>query len=216
MTTAGTIVTGADPELTNVLLQQLAVILYAFQHKAEASQVTVVDTREAAVTVNTKPITHDCWVTHFKVEISEDGESWSGLGEYKTGLQAVQQVVSIPLQPLKAAPGKLTTSSSHTTLPASKAKFVRVTPLEWNGEGLFGPALRVSLLGPEVQSDAEEPSAESRGVVPLRTEAVVEAVRVLLAALGTLIDLSRKDEVQKELKQLEVKKVYTRYLTFTF
>lgn len=236
VTTASAIVTGSDPELTNVLLQQLAVALFAFQNKLlltgtatpqQQQQQVVSDSKDSKVgkpPLVAKPATQDAWVTQIKVEASEDGRTWTNFGEFNTGLSAAQQVVSISLIPgaMKGTSnGKMSASPSVTSvsaLPNTKTKFLRLTPLNWSGAGKCGPALRVSLLGPEVYSDAEDAAAEEGtgrggGVAPLRTEAVKEAVQVLLSALATLIEaaefLSRKDEAQKELKQLEVKKVQT-------
>ena len=222
ITSASAIVTGSDPELTNELLQQLAVALYAFQNKLvtspDASPATAADSKAPARPPVSKPAaTQDSWVTCVKVETSEDGRTWTALGDYNTGLLAAQQVVSIPLLPCAKArsAGRLSASSSLAALSNTRAKYIRVTPLKWSGEGKHGPAMRISVLGPEVCSDTEDPAAAteaSSGVAPLSTEAVVEAVKVLLGALATLIEaaefLSRKEEAQKELKQLEVKKVH--------
>lgn len=220
VTTASAIVTGSDPELTNVLLQQLAVALYAFQNKLltsplEPSQAAPADPKAGMRPPVAKQAAQDAWVTHIRVETSEDGHAWAVLGEYSTGLLAAQQVVSIPLVPGAALvpAGKMSKAPSLATLPDVRAKYLRITPLKWSGEGKHGPAMRVNLLGPEVSSDSEDPAVAeaSGGVVPLRTEAVVEAVKVLLDTLSTLIEaaefLARREEAQKELKQLEVKKV---------
>lgn len=222
ITTASAIVTGSDPELTNVLLQQLAVALYAFKNKIDTTPVpasAAPETKSSGRPPMPKPVAEDAWTTQIRVETSEDGSAWALFGEYNTGLLAAQQVVSIPLlsgAQLTAAStgGRMSASPSLSALPAVRIRYLRITPLKWNDDNKHGPAIRLNLLGPEVMSDAENPAAESSsGVVPLRTEAVLEAVKVLLGTISTLIEaaefLLRKEEAQKELKQLEVKKVAT-------
>jgi len=137
-------------------------------------------------------------------------------------------VVNIPLQAASSAVGSrkntgknnLSASSSLAALSAPstlRTKFLRLTPLKWNGDIAFGPALRLVLLGPEVASDVEGDgpvlsgeTAGSETLEPLKSEVVAEVVQVLVGALSVLIEVgefvSRTEDAQKEIKQLEVKK----------
>ncbi len=240
VTTASAIVTGSDPELTNVLLQQLAVALYAHQSRDTTTPPPATATATAAAVGNkknplplgAKAVLQEAWVTLLRVEYSEDGQHWSHLGDVQTGLQAAQQVVNIPLQAANNAAAGNRGGASKTSLSASsslaalstlstlRAKYLRLTPLKWNGDTSFGPALRLMLLGPEVTLDVEGDgpvgtgeTAGSEAVEPLKSEVVAEVVQVLVGALSVLIEVgefvSRTEEAQKEIKQLEVKKVKT-------
>ena len=256
VTTASAIVTGSDPELTNILLQQLAVALYAHQSRDTTPPVNTaaVGNKKNPVPLGAKVALQEAWVTLLRVEHSEDGQQWSPLGDFATGLQAAQQVVNIPLQATSSAVGNrsntgkngLSASSSLAALstPSTlRTKFLRLTPLKWNGDTAFGPALRLMLLGPEVASDVEGDgpalsgeTAGSETLEPLKSEVVAEVVQVLVGALSVLIEVgefvSRTEDAQKEIKQLEVKKVrchfsplkiviiqlltYSFFLTFAF
>lgn len=231
VTTASAIVTGSDPELTNILLQQLAVALYAHQSRdtTPPANTAAVGNKKNPVPLGTKVALQEAWVTLLRVEFSEDGQQWSPLGDFATGLQAAQQVVNIPLQATTSVAGNrsntgkngLSASSSLVALltPSTlRTKFLRLTPLKWNGDTAFGPALRLVLLGPEVASDVEGDgpaftgeTAGSETLEPLKSEVVAEVVQVLVGALSVLIEVgefvSRTEEAQKEIKQLEVKKV---------
>jgi hypothetical protein len=132
VTTAAAIVTGSDPELTNVLLQQLAVALYHFQQKGVGASGT--GSNSASVSAGASNVTStanlqtlssgavaadggngassakkfsavDTWVTQLKVEVSADGRTWSSVGEIPSGLLACQQVVTVPLSLPGAASG---------------------------------------------------------------------------------------------------------------
>lgn len=237
MTSASAIVTGSDPELTNVLLQQLAVALYAHQSRdtvtptaAAGASNAIAGNKKPPLPLGTKVTLQDAWVTLLRVEYSEDGQQWGPLGDFNTGLQAAQQVVTIPLQPMSnagsrndAGKASLSASPSLAALAGSstvRARYLRLTPLKWNGDSSFGPALRVMLLGPEVSSDIEGDSpngaketAASEAMEPLKSEVVAEVVQVLVGALSVLIEVgdfvARTEEAQKEIKQLEVKKATT-------
>jgi hypothetical protein len=218
VTTASAIVTGSDPELTNALLQQLAIALFAFQNKlldATTSQPVALGARPAAVPAPPRVAALESWVAVLRVEHSLDGEQWKLLGDVPTGLRAANQVVSIPFQGSagrSGGPGTLSASTSAASLSPLRCRFLRLTPVKWNGEAKFGPAMRLNVLGPEALSDDEqEDPVEAAGVVPLQAEAVGEVVGALLGTLAVLIEaaefVSRKEDAAKELKQLEVKRV---------
>jgi hypothetical protein len=219
-TTASAIVTGSDPELTNALLQQLAIALFAFQNKLlDGTSTTAAPpasgTRAAPTPVPAKIAAHEAWVVVLRVEHSMDGEQWKVLGDVPTGLRAANQVASIPFQAgsgRSSGPGTLSASASAASLAPLKCRFLRLTPIKWNGESKFGPAMRLNVLGPEALSDDEQDEpADAAGVVPLPAQAVEEVVGALLSTLAVLIEaaefVSRKEEAAKELKQLEVKRV---------
>lgn len=208
VTTASAIVTGSDPELTNVLLQQLAIAIYAFQNRPETITPPI-STAAAAVSRPLKPpapkaVSHDAWVTVVRVEGSQDGQMWRSLCEVQTGLRAANQVVTIPLATGSNKPNRY--------------KFLRITPVKWNGEGKFGPAMRLNLLGPEPLTDeeSEDDRVGQAVMTPLEGSTVSSVVEALLSALAVLIEaaefVSRKEDAAKELKQLEVKKVSVPYL----
>ncbi|KAJ1437628.1 hypothetical protein B484DRAFT_231494 [Ochromonadaceae sp. CCMP2298] len=222
VTSAGAIVTGSDPELTNLLLQQLAIALYCFQHNVDTSSVSVSASTsvsalgQAASSASSAPSGRsgpsgpgratEAWVTSLRVELSPDGLTWVPVpsGELFTGLSAAQQVVTLSLLPAQS-------KDAATTSPA---RFVRITPLAWNGGEAFGPALRVALLRPELLSEDEAEEAGDGGgqdsEMTVRTALVVEVVDVLVGALGTLMETvafrARSEEQRRELKKLEVKK----------
>jgi len=240
VTTASAIVTGSDPELTNVLLQQLAVALYAHQSRdtttpppvnaTAATSTASMANKKNPLPLGAKVVLQEAWVTLLRVECSEDGQHWNHLGDVHTGLQAAQQVVNLPLQAANNAAAGHRSGASKTslsgssslaalsTLSALRTKYLRLTPLKWNGDTSFGPALRLTLLGPEVTSDVEGDglvgmgeTAGSEAVEPLKSEVVAEVVQALVGALSVLIEVgefvARTEEAQKEIKQLEVKKV---------
>lgn len=119
MTSATAIVTGADPELTNMLLQQLAIALYCYKNKIiidlydKMEQVTTsaaaVASNQASCNISTnitsslannasivKPYT-DIVVQEIRIEYSLDNIHWKHLGDFTTELSVPSQVVSIPL-----------------------------------------------------------------------------------------------------------------------
>ena len=205
ITSAGSIVTGSDPELTNILLQQLAIALFAHQNKpdtnglAAPASVLKASAAQTAPAQAPAPAIQEAWVSVVRVEISNDGQDWRLLGEMDTGLQTANQAISLPLH-------------KHHSVTSLQCSYVRLTPLKWNGDGKFGPALRVTLLGPEGSSedDVEEVSV-GMGAQLLPSNSVSEVVEALHSTVTILIEaaefVSRKEEANKELKQLEVKKV---------
>ena len=119
MTSATAIVTGADPELTNMLLQQLAIALYCYKNKIiidlydKMEQVTtaaaVASSDQASCNISTnitsslannasilKPYA-DIVVQEIRIEYSLDNIHWKHLGDFATELSVPSQVVSIPL-----------------------------------------------------------------------------------------------------------------------
>jgi len=119
MTSATAIVTGADPELTNMLLQQLAIALYCYKNKIiidlydKMEQVTttaaVASSNQASCNISTnitsslannvsilKPYA-DIVVQEIRIEYSLDNIHWKHLGDFATELSVPSQVVSIPL-----------------------------------------------------------------------------------------------------------------------
>lgn len=118
MTSATAIVTGADPELTNMLLQQLAIALYCYKNKIiidlydKMEQVTTtaaVASNQASCCISTnitssfannasivKPYM-DIVVQEIRIEYSLDNIHWKHLGDFPTELSVPSQVVSIPL-----------------------------------------------------------------------------------------------------------------------
>lgn len=213
VTTAGAIVTGSDPELTNILLQQLAIALYAFQTRPETS--TPVPGSAAAskpaAPVPPKAVTHESWVTVLRVEGSVDAERWQRIGEFSTGLNGTNQVATLPF-----APGSAGQRGGPGTLSAmvDKVRYLRLTPIKWNGEGRFGPAMRATLLCPETYSDDEnDKDNETEGSLarPLPDNAMVEVVETLQGTLAVLVEavefVSKREDAGRELKQLEVKRV---------
>jgi hypothetical protein len=119
MTSATAIVTGADPELTNMLLQQLAIALYCYKNKIiidlydKMEQVTTsaaaVASNQASCNISTnitsslannasivKPYV-DIVVQEIRIEYSLDNIHWKHLGDFTTELSVPSQVVSIPL-----------------------------------------------------------------------------------------------------------------------
>jgi len=116
ITSATAIVTGSDPELTNILLQQLAIALYCYKNKIiidlydKIEQVTTTASTTASSTASTtasttannnasssvKPV-QDIIVQEIKVEYSTDCIHWKHLNDYMTELSIPSQVVSIPL-----------------------------------------------------------------------------------------------------------------------
>lgn len=223
VTTAGAIVTGSDPELTNILLQQLAIALYAFQTRPETSTPLPGSVAGSKPTAPAPPkaITHESWVTVLRVEGSVDAERWERIGEFSTGLSGTTQVATLSLVPGSAGqrggPGTLSASASATALPppvGDKFKYLRLTPIKWNGEGRFGPALRTTILCPETYSDDENDArSEVDGSLasPLPAGILVEVVEALQGTLAVLVEavefVSKKEDAAKELKQLEVKRV---------
>ena len=198
-TTASAIVTGSDPELTNLMLQQLAIAVYA--HHSQGRQ--AVDAASGLHSVMSSPpprapqrVVQDSWVTVLRVEAAEDGTTWEVAAELNTALSAAVEVVTLPLS------------------RAVQCRYLRLTPLHWKDEGRCGAALRLTLLGPEVASDNEGGGAATSqltAVMPLQADTLTAVVETLLHTLSTLIDavefVSRKEDGHKELKQLEVKKV---------
>lgn len=119
MTSATAIVTGADPELTNMLLQQLAIALYCYKNKIiidlydKMEQVTttaaVASSNQASCNISAniasslannasilKPYA-DIVVQEIRIEYSLDNIHWKHLGDFATELSVPSQVVSIPL-----------------------------------------------------------------------------------------------------------------------
>ena len=119
MTSATAIVTGADPELTNMLLQQLAIALYCYKNKIiidlydKMEQVTttaaVASSNQASCNISTnitsslannasivKPYM-DIVVQEIRIDYSLDNIHWKHLGDFATELSVPSQVVSIPL-----------------------------------------------------------------------------------------------------------------------
>ena len=119
ITSATAIVTGADPELTNMLLQQLAIALYCYKNKIiidlydKMEQVTttaaVASSNQASCNISTnitsslannasivKPYM-DIVVQEIRIEYSLDNIHWKHLGDFTTELSVPSQVVSIPL-----------------------------------------------------------------------------------------------------------------------
>jgi hypothetical protein len=218
VTTGAAIVTGSDPELTNILLQQLAIAIYAFQTNLETSTPppgTSAQQRKAAPPAQPKPQSHESWVTALRVEGSVDAAQWQRVGEFPTGLTAASQVVPLPLLVGGKRNGTLSASSSAATLHGAKYKYLRLTPLKWNGEGRFGPAMRVTVLCPETFSDDEAAQqgtdAEVAVACPLSAGTLVEVVETLQGTLAVLVEavefVAKREEAAKELKQLEVKRV---------
>lgn len=123
MTSATAIVTGSDPELTNMLLQQLAIALYCYKNKIiidlydKIEQVTTtaaVASNQATSSITTNITTNDANSKHnntsiiskpfidivvqeIRIEYSLDNIHWKHLGDFTTELLVPSQVVSIPL-----------------------------------------------------------------------------------------------------------------------
>ena len=171
--TSGTsIVTGSNPELTNQLLQQMAVSLYCFQqkldiadaidspssaepqteqHNADSSAAVWATSSEHNSCQQPKVVLQDAWVSHLTIEVSSDGLHWSKLGSFATGLQAQQQATTLSLDTHGAQHGGQQASSASSEL--ATAAWVRLTPEQWNGGADFGPAMRVQLLGIDTGSE---------------------------------------------------------------
>ncbi len=99
VTNASNIVTGTDPELTNTLLQQLAISLYKHQNGAAAVVTAVAPEssgRETPVAV-TKMV--PTWVTSVQVWLSLDNATWSHNQVYSTQLRDEKGWVNIKLLP---------------------------------------------------------------------------------------------------------------------
>lgn len=148
ITTASNIVTGSDPELTNILLQQLAVSLYWFQNKeklisdakafagSDDATATQAQKDEERVIETVSNVSIPTWVQSANISLSEDGMNWSVHSQtYDTGLRDEHSVAVIKLLP-----------HSSDVNPCIFAKYVKITPTKWNSSsGENGPAMRVDV-----------------------------------------------------------------------
>lgn len=125
-TSAVSIVTGGDPELTNKLLQQLAVGLHAFVAADLGSQFQNVS----------------AWVTKATVMLSLDGVDWRFSKIAHIGLNDESGVVTIDLVGLEQDSSKRV------------ARYLKIVPTAWNGKNLFGPAIRFRASGVKPRADA--------------------------------------------------------------
>jgi hypothetical protein len=133
VTTAANIVTGSDPELTNTLLQQLAVSLYTFQNKDKVNTSAVVATPEVSESVTTTSVVPS-WITSLRVMTSLDGINYTHSQTYNTGLSDENTTAVVHLLP------------QNVVNNAVHAKYIKLVPVEWSGGNEVGSALRCDVM----------------------------------------------------------------------
>jgi len=144
ITNANAIITGADPELTNKLLQQLALCIYLFKTNAQQSpkqqqqassalsstvflpisnSITQLDanqTEEGKPPVLTT-LTCTSWIDSFSLAYSTDGQTWQDVNpammEYKTGITSPSGTHRIVLD---------------EAFTEKSIQYVKITPIRWH------------------------------------------------------------------------------------
>jgi hypothetical protein len=143
-------VTGSDPELTNTLLQQLAVSLYTFQNKDKVNTSAVVVTPEVSESVTTTSVVAS-WITSLRVMTSLDGVNYTHSQIYSTGLNNENTSAVVHL-----LPQSVVNNAVH-------AKYIKLVPVEWSGGTDSGPALRCDVM----VIDKKAASQASSGIVTM-------------------------------------------------
>ena len=232
-TTAHSIVTGSDAELTNMMLQQFAIALFSFKHALSLSANSAPQ-KAVKTVVETK-----VWVKTVRIMLSVDGQVWTHDEKYDTNIAA----------PSDEAKGIRLKSDGSSIA----ARFVRIVPLTWcTSDGVsysssapakVGSAVRVGVLAvtlakytaPSANHFTLESSnsdglnlhfpfrmcskltafshvcASVGSLLSVEASTVLHVLTVLCDALNSLIGtveiISHIDDLQKIKKQQEVNKV---------
>ena len=241
-TTAHSIVTGSDAELTNMMLQQLAIALFSFKHTLAVSANSAPQ-KTVKTVIETK-----VWVKTVRIMLSTDGQVWTHDEKYDTNIAVSSDEVKVV---------RLRSDGSSIA-----ARFVRVVPLTWStadgitfGSSAPGPAIRVGVLAATlakyIAPSANHLTLESGNseglklsimlpssmknvlfffllwyaLTPVGSALKVEATKVLHvltvlcdalnSLIGTVEIISHIDDLQKIKKQQEVNKVSSTVATET-
>lgn len=202
-TSGSSIITGSDPELTNKLIQQTAVCVYAncvlkkADDKKEELDVAILKNLVSKVAeVKEKKVLTSAWIDSVKVNIYDENReklSWEASGvssqsSFKTGLKGNDGIFVIEFS------------------KNLRARYVEIIPLEWsNSEFPATPALKLELIGyNESMQDNKLPPI-------LEDKIITNSIRNVEDALGNMIGLVTKinhfEQSEKARKQEEAKKV---------
>lgn len=159
-TTPNAIVSGAECDNTNLLLQQLAILIHLHSTHNSNPQWR----EETAINEEDAPLRDvDCWVTAVKILFSVDGTTWDD-GRYQRGRGSVQGSIASA----KVYKTELTSPTDSKSIVLSEgaveALYVKIIPMEWqchsrgnSGSGEvtthrrvgapadYGPAVRLQL-----------------------------------------------------------------------
>eukprot|EP01038_Epipyxis_sp_PR26KG_P007305 gene7305-9952_t len=198
ITTAASIVTGSDADLTNILLQQLAVSLYHFKYY---NQNNSNNKNNELSTHKSTSKRMKSWVTSVRVQLSTSGidNSWNVHDEiYQTNLSNDEDKFTISLNG-----GPFT------------AKYMKLTPISWNQQDIFYPSLRLNIFAMVAQdsNDYIENISDNNGVISLITSArVVEIIDFFFSSIEKMVEsvgyLRKRDDANKLKKQDEVKRSF--------
>lgn len=188
ITSANNIVIGAEADLTNIFLQQLAIL--AYWQKSTTSSSTSNDS-----TVN---IEVGSWITKARFSLSDNGENWTMNWDQDLPLSNSSEYCEIPIP-----------NGSFD------CKYVRVLPLAWNLENKPESKLILSSIGPSLRlavrpgnrnlpSIGEEGHDISGSDVAYRLETIRKMASVMI--LGVEL-VAKIEEIHKLRKQEEAKKV---------
>ena len=192
-TTATAIVTGADAELTNIFLQQVAIAAYRLKATPQPAQQSNNGVGDVG---SPRMVSSPSWLTSIRISFSTDGVNFVD-EVFNTGLNNADEI-----QQIRFPNGP------------RQAKVFRIYPLKYSGPA---PSLRVQIyalqdtkLAIGMNSSQLQKEKKSLALV-VGTEQVVGVLTSLKQAISSLIMaleyLSRIDELRKAKKQDEVRKV---------
>jgi len=192
VTTAQNIVSGCDADLTNILIQQFSVIVYAHNLKTTEKSESKSDTNVRRSVSVERHI--PSWPVEAKVLLSVDGTTWVREELLKPALKNEFQSQWLKL-----------------TEPCF-AKFVRIVPLKWEHDKSVesaGPALRVSVRA-EKSLDGQDIKFAPNYLLE-SAEIVLEALKAIQNVAATIVStIEYVDKLETsfhEFKQDQLRKV---------
>jgi hypothetical protein len=166
VTNASSIISGTETELTNKLLQQLAIIAYYHKSNQSNSQSTSLlppSTAEPksgpahSATAIMKKVSSVCWPTRVRILLSKDGEEWTNDSIVDTGLTDGTEVAELKIESALLV-RKISPTSKLDDEDVRAVKYMRIVPTDWkhHSSSQLPAAMRVSVKCSQFTADSEE------------------------------------------------------------